>query len=546
MTDKYRALAILITLITVPLHAMPVGNFENITPERGFGSGLNKYSWASTTFSVDNSIYIGTFNVNLDYLAAPTYLNQIQNAANPDLAALDAFRRLWSGSPVTPSTGGEIWRYDGNWTQVYKADAEDVGFRKMIEYDGHIYAGTADGPNGPGPGDAAYTSPPLSPPPTTVDYTGAGTALLRSADGNSWEEVAGGPSLNERNASNRTMAVIDNKLWVGTENPIDGPEVWSYDGANWKLEKKLAFGPIPQGLAVGQIAEYNGDVYIGTWASGDGFQLLKLGPDNPNGQRTSTDVTPQFSDPTVLEGDQGVMQLRVFNGQLFLGTVNYTGGFSFMSTSDPENAGVDGWNLITKDGFGSEYPGMGGTAANAYTWSSEVINGIYYLGTFNTNTPDSWIDQLIGQDVPLDGRGQIWYSEDGVTWHQLEGNGFDSLFTYGFRTMTNWNNRLVVGSASNFFLPDIFSIPYSELSPEQLAQLADLIVGFGVDPDNALDILASGAASLLGSDSGFDWGPYIGTEVFVSDVAIPLPGAFWMFFSALVGLWGARRSQISR
>ncbi len=234
--------------------AEPVTDFEDITADigRGFGSGMNKYSWASTTFSVDDNIYIGTFNVNFDIFSLPEYIQQIGAADGPQaaLAPLDAFRRLWSGSPVTKSTGGEIWRYNTTahtWgsAPVLKTDSEDVGFRKMIEYDGYIYAGTANGPNGPAPGDAKYS---IQPPTPTVSYAGSGTALYRSSDGVTWTEVPGGPSLNPLNSSNRAMEVIDGKLYVGTEN-ILGPELWSFNGTSWN---PLIVGPtrLPGGLGV--------------------------------------------------------------------------------------------------------------------------------------------------------------------------------------------------------------------------------------------------------------------------------------------------------
>jgi hypothetical protein len=478
--------------------AIPLSDFEEITTERGFGSGLNKYSWSSTTFNDD--IYIGTFNVNLDIEALPEYISQLGNAPNPDLAQLDAFRRIWSGSPITPSDGAEIWRYDGtDWKQVYKASPEDVGFREMTEYNGYIYAGSANGPNGPEPGKLTYSSPPLAPGPEgyTVDYLTpevAGTALIRSADGVTWEEVNGGPGDNVFNSSNRTMVEIDGELWLGTEN-ILGPEVWSWDGTNWTRRDTQPIG----GLAVGEIAEYNKQVYLGGWG---GALLQKI--DKSTGALTN--LTPNL---TGINDNEGVMQLFEYKGFFYLGTVNYEDGFTLLRTSNPDDP--DSWQEITRDGFESEgFPG--GTHYNAYSWSTQIIDGVLYMGTFNTNTENSWIDQIVGSDIPLDGRGQLWYSEDGLNWKILEDNGFDSKFTYGFRTMTTYNGNLVIGTASNLFFPDFFSMPYADYTFDMFSMILD---------EMGLEMSLEEAGALYAKFGEFgleynDFLPYIGTQVFMS------------------------------
>ena len=125
---------------------------------------------------------------------------------------------------------------------------------------------------------------------------------------------------------------------------------------------------------------------------------------------------------------------------------------------------------------------------------------------------------MFGFDVPFDGRAQLWATDDlWVPWDVVENNGWDSVFTYGGRTMTTWNQRLVVGTASNMIVPDIFSMPY-DMTPEEIIALLSA---------HGHDDLAAWL-SLLDLESGL---PYIGAEVFVSN-AIPVPS------SILLGILG--------
>ena len=490
----------------------------------GFGDSLNRYSWSSESFNDD--LYIGTFNVGFDLTALPGYANQIANAPNPGLAGLDAFRRLWSGSPVTPSTGGEIWRYkNSTWEQVLKTDSEDVGFRSMTKHGDYIYAASANGPNGPSPSDPNYSFP------GTVNYgTGpvpapdpdiAGTQIFRSMDGENWEEVAGGPSANPLNASSRSMTVINGQLVLGTENPIGGSELWSCticDGTDWVNPVTM-----PGTLAIGKVAEFGGETIFGTW--GTGAQLFKLNGGAP------VEITPTFADPDVLNSDSGVMELIKFNGRFYLTTVDYTDGFTMLSTDNPHDP--TSWKVHTKDGFKTEYPALAGSENNAYGWTAIVKDGVMYLGTFNSNKTGSDIDQALGFDLPLDGRGQIWSTADGMSFQLVEGNGFDSFGTYGFRTSTIWNDQLIFGSASNFFLPDLTNFPYEEYGFTIEDFKAELLAHFGSDLFSDQFEIGFEDFSELYS---------LGTQVFALSV-VPEPEILVLFGVGLFGLGFARRRK---
>ncbi|MEM9710161.1 MAG: hypothetical protein AAF871_15390 [Pseudomonadota bacterium] len=542
------AAAALLCMSSTAALAVPVGQFENLTPVKGLGKGTNTYAWSMAGPSFNDDLFVGTFSINFDWFAAENYLSQITDTNAGPLAPIDAFRRIWSGSPITPTLGAEIHRYDGeNWVQEFGPSDVDgreqiVGFRSMVEHDGHLYAGTANGPTGPFPFDDAYNS-------TTVNYLPTdGSNLYKRDDSGVWTEITTteGPGSNNRNASIRTMLSAGGKLWVGTENPADpfappntaGPELWSYsDTDGWVLETKLE-----SGLAIGELAHVDGKIMIGTWATAPdgGFEVLSYDPSDS----MMVNVTPDIPG---LDGSNGVMEFREFDGKFFVGTLDYTGGFKLLYTEDDDIDGDTVWTPVTTDGFASEFGDQGGTTANAYPWSSVEIDGVYYLGTFNTNKTDSVLDILLGTDLPLDGRGQIWYSQDGIDWKILEDNGFDTPFTYGIRELVDWQGNLTAGTASNLFVPDLLNSPYPEYvdmaldeflnaMQTELPTMMALLGDAGMSDQQMARLLGWGQGK-----GGFGLPPYKGFEVYSAPSIIPLPAGLVLLLSGLLTLPVLRR-----
>jgi hypothetical protein len=382
------------TVFAEPVDLLP---FEDLTPDSltGFGDSWNRYAWSMEAY--DGDIFVGTWNQKV-YL--PMLIVNVLKALPVIIKDRTLFMKEVLGThPVTASKGGEIWKYslaDETWTQVVDNgynDTFNTGYRISKRYRDAVYFGSANYRNG--------------------------TQLLALSDHGSTIKVLepADSAAKERwhsNDSNRTMIVVNDILYIGTEN-TGGAELWAYD----KIELKRVYKF--KELSVGYLCAFGNFLFAGMWDDSD-MKLYRLKIGQAQEIVQIDDMTPaEF----VGTGNRGVIAMEVFNNRLFVSTMNYRKGFSLFYINDPDALPGDpeSYRLITNDGFGD--------SLNMYGWSMKEFDGVLYLGTYNIRGPE------------------LWYSTDGENWEVLMPKGFGSKFEWGIRSMVVADQRLFIGTASS-------------------------------------------------------------------------------------------------
>ena len=495
----------------------------------GFGNPANKYSWSSAIYN--GELYVGTFNAFLDFrglLAVNLLFGQATKVGRLTNLDIRTVFQLITNNPFFPtlldSQGGEIWKYTpgvagdpgsvgGSWSKVYDAaevpelGADVTGFRSMVVFEGKLYA-------------ASSSSLIFDVLAINQDQP----ATISVYDGTSWSRLSGGPLDNVNNASIRTMKVVGDTLLIGTENSVEGAQLWglSPDGGWTQFTNLPGFtftdipntsdltdlfgtGPVKP-AATGDIVnldEYglSGKFLVGTWQP----YGLYMGDAN----NTVAPFTPIILPENLLIAsggglDNGVMKMEIYNGYLYVGSVNYTGGTSLLRVSieslkqiTPENAAVKAallsdWEVVTSDGFknindhilGNDVVeaavlaggSNGSNGISTYSWSMKVMTGAdgkqrLYVGDFSSTEGTARLYSILDEGIAGTEEGNL-SSFDNPFKDDVNPTVTISLVTdqfgpeaYGLRTMQAYtpsnglsqpptngvtSNKLIIGDADPF------------------------------------------------------------------------------------------------
>jgi hypothetical protein len=205
-----------------------------------------------------------------------------------------------------------------------------------------------------------------------------------------------------------SFAVYNGLLYAGTDNPINGPEIWAYNGdgtINWiKVSDNpsmpgksfLYGGEATQFLLVFQDYLYAGTVYGQNAPVKENGQLWRTNnPVNGSSWTKVFDYKDWLKNPA--GGDKGdLMSAVVFDGFLYVSARTIEAGKEhpeiFRSTD-----GVN-WTKVVDNGFNN--------VTDRFAYPFEVFDGKLYVSVRND----------------VDGTG-VWRTSDGLNWEQANIDG---------------------------------------------------------------------------------------------------------------------------
>jgi cyclopropane fatty-acyl-phospholipid synthase-like methyltransferase len=324
--------------------------------------------------------------------------------------------------------------------------------------------------------------------PTWSTSKGYGPVLLRSSDGERFEQISE-PGFADPTASTiRSIIGFKGKLFVSPTGKPSGhlsaniPDklliLVSEDPAkgHWKSACMPHFGDATN-EGVFNMAAYNGFLYAGTINTSEGCQIWK----------TDAEGSPPYDWKKVFsqggfrgKNNEGILHMVGFEGRLYVGTGIVGGGYDRVRNIGPASAELlrlnpdDTWDLVvgeprhTPQGWKVPLSGMGpgfNRLTTGYFWRLCVHQGWLYLGTYNAaiwfpylkegELPDhvvKAIEEAGGIDSIVEKAGgfDLWRSKDGVDWIPVSRNGFGNPCNYGVRTMESTPYGLFLGAANPF------------------------------------------------------------------------------------------------
>ena len=417
--------------------------FKSIS-EHGFDAAdnaqdLNEYPWGMAYFTPDGetegTLYVATGN-------------------NVAQQAVYSISKTLSSQPYYRPPEIRRWRPDlgeKKWERVF--DYRDIeldgqwrtgGFRGM-----GVYRAQSDG----------------------VNYVYAGTLGLEPT---LWRSAAGGPGTWEQvwqspvEGSIRSFIVHNDLLYFAVSHDVASVsqpgEIYATDGADVWLIVDDGFGESTN-AGIYALASFNGWLYAGTANSTDGFEVWKLeGPEGP------TEAVKVVDGGGSSIENHTATEMVEFDGYLYIGSLIYAGinthGFPLRGADMVRIDVNDNMDVIVGPGSIGGIDSGFGKITNSYLWTLEVQDGRLYCGTWDAASiipvgSDYLIDIIKAMmsnwtlssmkglyNIWTGNGGELWVSDDGVSWSPVFTDGLGNPDNYGIRNMESVDGTLYLGMAN--------------------------------------------------------------------------------------------------
>lgn len=423
-------------------------SFDEAAP-RGFGDFNN--SWAQAMIWWHGNLYVGT---SRDSICTSDYAVFQFLELNLGLQFADTYYPYPPLDPALSCAPGldlslqaEIWRWspsDSEWTRVYQSplaienpgpgygQPAPVGAPKLPYETAIRDFGTYIEPDGT---EAMYAFTVNSgilwdqtkiPPPR----------ILRTVDGVNWEPLPQDPGTFlgslpfSSDHSSLRAGLSYNGMMFAISGPVEG-EGALIASAHPDLGDNAWFLAEPANMKFYDLAVFNGWLYLGGFDSSGGYAVYKTNAQGAPPYKLIT-VVPDAGYLTTPFPSSSVVSMSVYNGRLYVGTATFTEVIRINAD--------DTWDLVvgtprqvpTSSGdLEWKYPtsnlGAGfGNTLNDHAWQMDPAFGFFYIGTYNASTASRLEPN---GDLLLPSMGaHLYQTEDGWYFVPITTNGFASTY----------------------------------------------------------------------------------------------------------------------
>jgi len=456
-----------------------VGDFKRIS-NNGWDSidnlqDKNDYAWSMKYYQPDGDaegqLYVGSGNNVLGLVVSQFEAILLgEEELVPPIYSPEVRR-------YTPGAKRTEWDRVLDYKDVMEPGDEIFGFRYLQEYRSqatgkkHLYAATM----------------------------GNNAILWRSESGDSgtWERFW----ESGENGSIRYIADHNGIMYIALATDIPfvkvPGEIWASDGENvWPVVQDGFGNTENRGFQF--LTSWNGWLYTGTNNPVEGYEIWKFAGPDSNLQQGDliSDGVPLITGGGPSDINVWAATPAVFKGHLYVGSMIPVGfepetGKGFKGTDIVRIAPDDSWEVVvgpdSLSGYGSGFDRLW----NVYCWQMAEHQGTLYASTFDLSTIirfgasqipptlDSLPEVLLaglrvalnggiqgtdyGFEKPVDDKelglplndvfnfgADIYKSVDGVNWEPLTVDGLGHPRNYGFRTMQSVGDTFYLGSANAF------------------------------------------------------------------------------------------------
>lgn len=443
------------------IHPLKSSDFVLSAPQ-GFGDRQNSVMWAMQWFN--DELYVGTNRAWMCWsyaaiVATFPILSYLYPPRDPDVECEE--------DPNDLPLQAEIWRWTpatDTWEMVFQSP-QDVPIpsapgkfvAREIAFRTMAVFEEADGT--PALYAAATSSKALHKdvPPPRI---------LRTTDGVNWEPIPQDPGTvmgDLDKASFRSMTAFDGKLYILHSSAQGNGVILESSDPSAGNDAWQQVSPEP--LRFFELQPFNGSLYAGAVDITGGYAVLKM--DTFSGP-------PYNFIPIVERGgylpapSRAVVSMEVFKNGLFVGMDKPSEIIRIASD--------DTWELIigtprlTPDGPKIPRGRMDwgfNWSLNRHIWRMQTHNGVLYVGTYDQSTTQRLCDNklpLIDQWMGFD----LLRTSDGIHFSAITLDGFGDPFDYGVRTFASTPHGLFMGTANPYFGAKVYRAVPGALDPTNL------------------------------------------------------------------------------